>query len=342
MTWRLKLHKLSIVFATVVALGLSERALSEGFYEQLLDAPSVTEVLPCFSGRFADYETWQSFVVERSHHYDAESFERSFPPDQYSIYRERLNCAFFTYTVDGLEIGGYAIASKHNGERPVIVVNRGGTGTFGNVKFASLFGRIFEFAMDGYFVIGSQYRGGLGKAEEIGGVDEWGGSDVRDVVSLHHIIESMPAANAGLVGMFGASRGTVNTFRAIEEFPHVKAIVALGGVYDLEHELSHRPRMNEVLSDHIPNLEQDRESELSKRSVVKWVDRISRNIPILLIHGGYDERATATGALEFAQRLQERFHPYKLTIYERDDHFLSENSDSVDEEISQWFEEYIR
>lgn len=336
------MHKFITTITLCLGLSVADIASSQDFYERLLEAPTVVEVLPCFSGRFSDYESWRDFVVDRSHHYDIQGFEERFSYDKYKTYKAQLNCAFFTYMVDGLEIGGYAISRKTDGQRPVVVVNRGGTGAFGSVKFGSLFGRLFDFSLNGYFVIGSQYRGGLGKPEEVGGADEWGGADVSDVVSLAPIVDHMPDADAEVVGMFGASRGTVNAFQALDSFPHVKTVVALGGVYDLDHELEHRPRMNEILAEHIPNFEEDRESELSKRSVIDWVDELSRNMPIFIIHGGYDERATATGALAFAHKLQERFHPYRLSIYERDDHFLSENTGVVDEAILGWFAKYLR
>lgn len=302
----------------------------------------MSEVRPCFSGHSSSYEGWRDSIAARREHFDSESFEETYNRVEFEWNQSNIDCAFFGYEVDGLEIGGYALAPKQGTNLPVVVVNRGGTGTFGNVDLASMFGRIFLFAEQGYFVIGSQYRGGLGKPVEVGGKDEWGGADVQDVLALAPILEHLTEADASRVGMYGASRGSVNMFQAIRAFPNVKTVVSLSGVYDLEHELRSRPRMIEVLRNHVPGFEEDRKEEVSKRSVVDWVDQLNPNVPIFILHGAYDDRATASGALTFAQSLQDRFHPYKLAIYERDDHFLSANSDKVDEAILEWFEDYLK
>lgn len=321
---------------------LQAETVQSDFYERLLATPTVTEVTPCFSERFSTYEGWRDSIASKRDDFDRASFEETYDREEFERYQSNTDCAFFIYNVDGLEIGGYALAPKQGSNLPVVVVNRGGTGTFGSMDFPSLFHRIFLFAEHDHFVIGSQYRGGLGKPVEIGGEDEWGGADVEDVLALVPILEHLDEADASRVGMYGASRGSVNMFQAVREFPNVKTVVSLSGVYDLEHELNARPRMNEVLRRHVPDFEENREVQLSKRSVVDWVELINPNVPIFLLHGAYDERATASGALAFAQLLQERFHPYKLTIYERDDHFLSANSDSVDKAILEWFKSYLR
>ncbi len=50
--------------------------------------------------------------------------------------------------------------------------------------------------------------------------------------------------------------------------------------------------------------------------------------------------ATA-GALKFASRLQARWHPYRLIIFENDDHFFSRNAQEAHRVTVEWFKRYL-
>lgn len=165
---------------------------------------------------------------------------------------------------------------------------------------------------------------------------------MKDVLALVPIARGLDVADAERLGMYAGSRGAVNMFQASLELDELDTMVSVSGVYDLAHEAELRPRMARIYREHIPGFEKDRETVLAKRSVVEWSERLDLNVPILLLHGTYDERASATGALRFAGRLQERWHPYRLVMFENDDHFLSTHQEEMREIVINWFERYLR
>lgn len=82
--------------------------------------------------------------------------------------------------------------------------------------------------------------------------------------------------------------------------------------------------------------------QIPRQDYVRYSDRLDLNVPILLLHGTYDERASAMGALRFARLLQERWHPYRLVMFENDDHFLSDHQKEMREIVTEWFARYLR
>ncbi|NBD95943.1 MAG: prolyl oligopeptidase family serine peptidase [Gammaproteobacteria bacterium] len=309
---------------------------------QLAEIESVGDVESCFAATFDTYDSWLQSRAAENHHFNEGSFKEQIPRQDYVRYSDRLDCAFFEYEVDGLTIGGFLVVPRGAADLPVILFNRGGTAEYGRMDFAGLFLNVFWLADAGYAVIGTQYRGGMGLPAEIGGTDEWGGSDVRDVLALVPIAQALEVADAERLGMFAGSRGAVNMFRASLELEVLKAMVSVSGAYDLAREAQLRPRMERIYREYIPGFEENRELVLAQRSVVEWVDRLDLNVPILLLHGTYDERASAMGALRFARLLQERWHPYRLVMFENDDHFLSDHQKEMREIVTEWFARYLR
>ncbi|MCF6224998.1 MAG: prolyl oligopeptidase family serine peptidase [Xanthomonadales bacterium] len=248
----------------------------------------------------------------------------------------------FIYKVDGLNIGGFYLApKKHEGKLPVIVFNRGGTATFSNITFGLTYDLLMPLAKQGFLIIGSQYRGGLGETIPNGGKDEWGGADVRDVVALFSILEKTSRADMDRIGMLGGSRGGMMTLLALQKGVPVKAIALAAPALDLVADLSWRPGMDSVYSKHMPNYDENREEVLAKRSAINWVDELDENVPILLIHGQYDERVNPVSTLRFAMELQKNFHPYKLVILDRDSHSFSRNYQEVIDLYIDWFKDYL-
>jgi len=311
----------------------------------LTQVEEVTSQENCFSGGFETYQKWSELVENKNKdrsNFSIAAFQKSRPQSQFDNYKNAIECKFFIYKVDGLNIGGFYLAPKiHEGKLPVIVFNRGGTATFGNVTFGLTYDLLMPLAKQGFLIIGSQYRGGLGEAISNGGKDEWGGADVRDVVALFTILEKTSRADMNRIGMLGGSRGGMMTFLALQKGVPVKAIALAAPSLDMVSDLSWRPRMDSVYSKHIPNYDENREEVLAKRSAINWVNELDENVPILLIHGQYDENVNPVSTLRFAMELQKNFHPYKLVILDRETHYFSRNYQEVIDLYIDWFKDYL-
>ena len=178
-----------------------------------------------------------------------------------------------------------------------------------------------NLARHGFVVVASQFRGngtiGLEKYpgdhtcpdcnQAIGGLgrEEYGGSDVNDVLTLIPLLESLPEVDAGRLGIWGHSRGGMMTYLALCQTDRFKAAVVGAGVADLESWLEQRPKLDHVFSDLIPDWNDpvSRQEAKEARSAVLWADKLSEQTPILIIHGTADWRVDPTQALDMSHAL---------------------------------------
>ena len=172
-------------------------------------------------------------------------------------------------------------------------------------------------------------------------LDEFGGSDVYDVTSLLDFVSTIEDADVNRIGMFGASRGGMQTHLAVKQLKNIKAIATIAGSTDLSKGLVYRPAMENVYMKRIPDYERNKQQELDKRSVLKWVDELSPDIPILLLHGTDDKRVSVKHSEDFAKALTKHNIPHKLVLYPGDNHGLIRNRDNVNREIVDWFNKYL-
>src|SRR5215204_1094287 len=107
------------------------------------------------------------------------------------------------YLSDGLKVNGFISAPKKAGKYPAIIYNRGGNRSIGALADNQLIRFFGETSSWGYVVVGSQYRGNMGSE----GKEEFGGSDVNDVLNLIPLLSNIRQADTSRIGMFGWSRG---------------------------------------------------------------------------------------------------------------------------------------
>ncbi len=257
-----------------------------------------------------------------------EGFEKAFRNGKYE-------CLKIRYLSDGLQVAGFLFKPAGTPERrlPVVIFNRGGNQAFGQLEEERMIG-FLQFLEAGYVVVASQYRGNGGGE----GREEFGGADVRDVLNLIPLIRSLGYADPGNVFLYGHSRGGMMTYLALKQHIPVNAAVVGAGPTDLEATAKHRPEMQEVYAELIPDYATRRSEVLRERSVLHWADRIE--VPVLILHGTADWRVDPAEALRLASRLQELGKTYSLTMYAGDDHGLSRNREDRDRRILEWFQAY--
>lgn len=312
---------------------------------------NISHQRPCFSGSFGEYTTWRDTLINRNPNYKTEDdrkkarlrFGQDFPREQYNYFKKNLTCNWFQYPVDGGKVNGYIIRKNlpESTKLPVLVYNRGGNGNYGGMVFGALFKRLFPIADRGFVIIGSQYRGTFMKEPDASFDDQFGGEDVNDVVELFKLIPHIDGVDNDHVGMFGGSRGGMQTFLALKAGVNVEAVAVLAAPTDLLAGLTDRPEMENVYKHRIPDYESNKQKALGARSVVAWVDKLDKRIPMLVLHGQNDKRVSANQSLALANVLQQHNHPYKLIIYPGDDHGLNGHRDEVNNELVDWFKQHF-
>lgn len=315
--------------------------------DHLINDERIKKQKNCFRGQFTSFDKWRDFMErEKKKRVKSEvklakqmAFLDAMFKDKFGQYQENLSCSTFTYQVDGNEVHGYVIKPKlHNKKLPVLIYNRGGNGSYGSVVFGSMMHNLFPIANEGFVIIGSQYRGSLSKQDSL---DEFGGNDVNDVTALLNYIPNIEGADPQRIGMYGHSRGGMQTHLALKQAENIKAIATIAGNSSLLKGLEYRPAMEKVYSNRIPNYQENKKAALASRSVLTWVDELSPNVPILLLHGTNDKRVNVKHSTDLADALAKNNIPHKLVLYPEDNHGLRANKEKANKELVSWFNKYL-
>ncbi len=289
---------------------------------------------------FETYEKWIDFLEKKYSGFNKKRFMEIYPQKMFEQYKQTIDFQSIMYMSDELKVAGYIIKPKQtNGRKlPVIIYNRGGNRSFGQLVFSNFFS-LFELVSDGYILTASQYRGNAGGE----GIEEFGGADVNDVLNLIPLIESIPEADASRIGMYGWSRGGMMTYIALAKTNRISAAIIGAGVSDLFDTNKRRPEMeSNVHSQLIPNYRNNKSAELTARSAVKWPEKLNKKTPILLLHGSSDWRVDPGQSLKMASLLYDCKHPFRFVFFEGGDHSLSEHKKEVNRLVKEWLDRYVR
>lgn len=253
-------------------------------------------------------------------------------------YLDSIEIYSITYLSENLKVKGILVKPRKKGKYPCVIYNRGGNKDFGALNISHATITLGNIAKEGYVVIASQYRGN-GNGE---GKEEFGGSDVNDIIILPQVLKEIKEADTEKIGMYGWSRGGMMTYISLPEMKNIKAAVVGGAISDMFSSINDRPEMENVLEELVPNYLGNRNSELKKRSAIKWVEKFSKSTPILILHGNSDWRVKSEQSLKLALEFDKNRIPYKLIIFEGGDHGISEHRNAVDEQVIQWLDKYLK
>lgn len=248
-----------------------------------------------------------------------------------------LDAFTFSYFANSKKYSGFYVSpkTKNQGPLPVIIYNRGGTGTFAYIKPYMLFsGYISLLVRNGYAVIGSQRM----SFENNGTPDELGGEDFNSTLILKEFIVADSALDSRRIGVFGASMGAITTYRLLVETNWIKAAVVINGITDLKNNELMRPELIQHFKDTFGG---DVE-EKKRRSALYWTEKFSCNTPILLMTGTSDWRVDPRDSLRLSKKLLNHKIPHRLVMFEGADHSLSEHRDEAHQFTIEWFDRFVK
>ena len=84
-----------------------------------------------------------------------------------------------------------------------------------------------------------------------------------------------------------------------------------------------------------------RKEELEKRSAIYWTDKLSDHTAQLILCGTNDKHVHYQQAIDIAEALKAENKPYKLVVYEGDNHGLQNHREEVRQLIGSWLKEHV-
>lgn len=250
----------------------------------------------------------------------------------------KVNIFSFNYISSGNKINGVLVAPKKipvSKSLPCVIFNRGGYKDFGEIKPAMMFTRLADIAKKGYVIIGSQNIGD----DRAKWTDEYGSDkDIKKVLDLYSIIKKNSFIDSKRIGMLGGSRGGITTYRSLTKVRWIKTAVVYAGAADLVRGNKLRSDIKGVFKESFGGSKR----EMEKRSVLYWVNKLPKKIPILLMHGTADWRVTPLDSIDLARKLYQNKIPYRLVIFEGADHGLTEFREESTQMMIDWFNRFLK
>ena len=242
------------------------------------------------------------------------------------------------YLSDGLKVVAYLYKPKQTDGRkfPTIIFNRP---SFVRGDIApELISFCQRFGAEGFVILVPMLRQSDGSE----GLDEVGGADMDDLMNVLPLARSLGFADMDNLFMYGASRGGMMTYQAINKGFPMNAAAVFGAFTNMQELIDSHPQQYSVamLSKVWPNYE-TRKTEINKtRSAIFWPERL--NVPLLIMHGTEDRSVSTAQSLALAQALQKLGRPYELIIYAGDNHSLSRNQQDRDRRVIDWFKRHVK
>lgn len=228
-----------------------------------------------------------------------------------------------SYTArDGLTIHGYLTVpnGKEAKNLPLVVLPHGGP--HGPRDWWSFDPKTQLLANRGIAVLQMNFRGsgGYGLAFEHAGHQKWGAEIQYDILDgvMHLIKEGTVDKNN--ICILGASFGGYSALQSAILSPDLfKCAIGVIGVYDLplmfeEGDISDREAGQRYLSKVLG----DDEAQLKAFSPSYNIDKLQS--PVLIVHGGEDERTPIEQAESLIKALEMHKHPYEYLLLEDEGH----------------------
>lgn len=240
-----------------------------------------------------------------------------------------------TYSSDDLKVKGYlAYPRKINEKLPCVIWCRGGFGNAGKLDDFGAKGILGQLASWGFVVFETQYRGNDGGE----GKDEFGGSDLNDVLNLIPLADELDFTDTSIWGIEGWSRGGMMTYLTLTKNHNFKAAISTGGISNIQCNLDESGFMKKMV-----NLHQEIADEkfCNSRTILNFVDKYSKSTPTLLIHGLADTRVPPHHSLDLSYKFIEYNINHRLVMLEDGDHFLKNHKNEIDELRRNWLKKYL-
>lgn len=245
------------------------------------------------------------------------------------------------YTADSLQLTGLVHVPNGEGPFPVIIANRGTISR--DIYQPGMDSRAFSAYMveRGYLVVAPDFRG---YAEGEDGPNPFYTGFYADVLGLIPLVQRLPMAQPGPIGMWGHSRGASVTVAALTISDQIgAAVVYAPAPADLAEDYARRFRQSggNPGSDTWPFTPDENPDAYQRISPINYLDAVSA--PVQFHHGLADTTTDASASIAVHDALVALGKESYLYLYEGGGHTLTGNDEVLYLQRSHaFFEEHLR
>lgn len=239
----------------------------------------------------------------------------------------------YKYPSDNLQITGYVSYVPTAQNPKTIVMIRGGNRSFGipHPGYASN-------TQGQHIYIGTTIRDCINP-----GRDEFGGEDVNDVINLVKFIPDLstklgyeiPVNN---ICMIGVSRGAMQMLLALARSTwlqsQVKKAISVIGLLNMQETMKARIDMVNMFYTDFRLNEYNKESWIFNRNPIEHVEKIRKDLPILIIQASNDIRITACEGESMYEKLKSLGHDVTYMQSESEGHVFN----GINSAIENWLD----
>jgi dipeptidyl aminopeptidase/acylaminoacyl peptidase len=235
---------------------------------------------------------------------------------------------------DGQEVEGVLLkpVGYRAGQRyPLLVDIHGGPTGAHNIGFKANWGSPGQFwAGQGWAVLYPNPRGSTGYGEKFmrGNVPDWGGGDYRDIMSGVDAMIARGVADANKLAVSGWSYGGYMTSWVVTQTNRFKAAMEGAGLTDLVSMYGTTDIPGYIASFFHGVPDKETMEFYRQRSAITFVDNVTT--PLLILHGGNDQRVPIGQPMEYFRQLKDRGKTVQLVFYPREGHGFSEYYHQMD------------
>jgi dipeptidyl aminopeptidase/acylaminoacyl peptidase len=222
---------------------------------------------------------------------------------------------------------GFRLGTRY----PLLVEAHGGPTGASNAGFKANWGSPGQvWAGRGWAVLYPNPRGSTGYGEKFtrANIMDWGGGDYRDIMSGVNDIVRRGIADSTKLAFEGWSYGGYMTAWVVSQTSRFKAARMGAGLSDLQS-MYGTTDIPGYLGNFFSGIPTAKTLQLYRaRSAITFVDQVTT--PLLILHGGSDQRVPVGQAMEYFRALKDRGKTVQLVFYPREGHGLGEYYHQLD------------
>jgi|SRR5262245_3801417 len=234
------------------------------------------------------------------------------------------------YRSDGLAVIAYFYHPRKSAgtKLPVIVFNRGSY-IRGDIA-PELLPMFHRLAKAGFAIVAPMYRESDGGE----GHDDMGGADLNDLLNIIPVLNQLDSLDTRNVFLYGESRGGMMVFQAVRDGFPARAAATFGAFTDLG-EITSSGSGAATAKKIWPDFEERRDEIISRRSAIRWPERLG--IPLLLMHGSSDSDVSPTQTLLLATQLAKTQKEFGVIVFPGGKHTLQQHRLERDRQVVEFF-----